>query len=260
MADELTMLLELAEPLAAQRVKVEWDPAGIVLSKQAAIQIEEQWRLSLAEAKAAGRSLFNGAISRLISAGRDGQGNVALRLGPTDYKTFLVSCMLDGEWFAKMMPECVAAALGNSALLTQGDRALLGVRSQKVSAYPGRAHLFGGVLEVLGTEKFPASAAGLVAHLQLELQEEAGMGADDLSAEGPRVLGLAYDKVLHQPELFWQWETRIHLEDVARRINEEEHNGTVLVDRERVGELMGAPMTPVARYVVEKWAKGRLAE
>jgi hypothetical protein len=196
-------------------------------------------------------------VTRLISTrteNREGQNRIVLRLGPTDYKTFLVTCLRDHAWFENNVPTAIAPALGNSVLLTHGERAILGVRSQKVSCYPGHGHLLGGVAELLGTEKFPASAAGLIAHLRLELREEAGIDIADLAPGGPRICGLARDPFLHQPELYWQWETHVELERIAERLDASEHSGSVILDKDRITEAWGQRLTPVARHVIARWA------
>jgi hypothetical protein len=257
MPNALTTLIDLPNPLNPDCLHIHWNPTSIVTSSEVAEYIESRWATYAAEAHAAGKTLFNGLITRLISArakARNHEAHIVLTLGPADYKTFLVSCLRDHDWFQKNAPTAIALALGNSALLTHGSRALLGIRSEKVSAYPGRAHLFGGVAELLNTEKFPATAAGLVAHLELELHEEAGIGPAELSPAGPRLVGLAQDNVLHQPELFWQWETAVELEQLVERLDAAEHSGFLILDKKEIASVSWERLTPVARHVVQQWA------
>ncbi len=253
----LTILIDASNSLTTNHISIEWDTNPVAMPAEAAAFIQQRWSAYAAQARAAGKTLFNGPITRLISARsetRNDQLHIALTLGPADYKTFLVTCLRDHDWFKKHARAAIAPALGNSALLTHGNRALLGIRSEKVSAYPGRAHLFGGVAELLGTEKFPATAAGLVTHLEVELHEEAGIGPADLSPTGPRLMGLALDNILHQPELFWQWETAVELERLVEKLDAAEHSGFLILDKREIGSRSLEQLTPVARYVVQKWA------
>lgn len=222
-----------------------------MISEAARAHIDERWDVYMADARAHGKTLFNGPISRLIEARREGE-RVVLTLGPGDYKTFIVTAMRDRAWFAAHTPEAIVGALGNSVLLTRGGRALLGIRSKETSAYAGRAHLIGGVLDELGSAEFPASRAGVLAHLRLELEEEASVRAEDLVGE-PVFLGVVRDSFLSQPEAIWQWESAVELEEIAGRLNAQEHHGATVVGKGGVGEEVWAQMTPVARAAWGKW-------
>ncbi len=117
---ELTVLIE--GPIGVEGVVVRWVEEGPVISAAARGRIEERWGSYLADARAQGKTLFNGAISRLIEARREG-GGVELTLGPADYKTFVVTAMRDRAWFAEHAPEAIVGAMGNSVLLTRGEGA-----------------------------------------------------------------------------------------------------------------------------------------
>ena len=255
MHDELKLLLDWE--MDTPELHVEWDPNLLHLSAAASDYIDKRWNVYQAAAKSEGRMLFNGPITRLISARLEKTPAVAraiLRLGPADYKSFVVTRLRDRPWFDAHDPDAAVLALGNSALLTHGNHALLGIRSQKVSAYPGRAHLFGGVAELLNTEKFPATTQGLIAHLRLELHEEAEILSGELAPQGPQPLGLALDEYLGQPELSWRWETTVPLETIARRLDAEEHSGHILIDRRRLSDVDQTHLTPVARRTIQVWA------
>jgi hypothetical protein len=267
--NELTVLIDTLRPFSQSRgeagaglgmtpgaIDVEWEPSPVELPPEAAAYLEARWNVYLADAQARQRSLFNGPVTRLIDASMSGD-RLRLRLGPADYKTFLVTCIRDREWFKARAPQAATPALGNSVLLTHGDQALLGIRAPQVSAYGGRAHLLGGVLDLLRTERFPASAAGLVSHLLLELQEEAHLQPADLmsgNAGYPRLLGILRDEVLAQPEAAWQWETIVPLEEIGGRLDRAEHSGSLLLRRGRPDEGTWRRMTPVARYTWEAWS------
>jgi hypothetical protein len=262
--NELTVLVEAGSDRGGSgtcldHVKVLWEPRLIPLAPEAAEYIEERWAAYLAEAQAAGKSLFNGAVSRLIDARRDENGAVVLRLAPTDYKTFAVTRLRDRAWFEVHAPQAMAPALGNSVLMTRGQHALLGIRSPNVSVYSGRAHLIGGVLDVLGTEENPPTIEGVIAHLRLELQEEAAVTEEDLEPRGappawPRLLGIAQDEWLGQPEAIWQWEVRTPLEDIRWRLEPGEHTGSLLLVRGQMTDEHWRQMTPVARHAWRTWS------
>ena len=211
--------------------------------------IVQRWARYLAGARAAGRSLFNGRITWLKSW-RVEEGRLWLELGATDYKTFLVTVLRDREWFSWYAPDAMRPGLGNSVLLTRGYRgeALLGVRSAKVAAYPGRGHLFGGVLDYLGDKA--RNQSGLVGHVHKELGEELGVGLHEVGKA--RALGLYRDAFLGQPELVWQMESRVGWDELARRMDREEHDGLRVVGADGVAGA-GAAWTPVAQAAWEDW-------
>ena len=262
--DELTILIDaanwnrgLAAPAGApaKAVHVRWRSDSLKLGPEAAAHVEQRWAIYLAEAHALGKSLFDGPVSRLISATLT-EGEIELCLGPADYKSFLVTCLRDRAWFLARAPEAITPALGSSALITHGDRALLGIRSPRVSAYASRAHLLGGVVERLDTGQFSPDVAGLVAHLRLELWEEAAVTSQELSSEPgwPRLLGVVQDKVLGQPEAVWQWEMRASLEAVGSRLHAREHSGWLALTRKTPDAATWNQMTPVARHAWRIWS------
>jgi hypothetical protein len=251
--NDLTVLWE--GPVDVGHVEVEWIREPPAISTEAQAHIDQRWDLYVADAQAKGKSLFNGAITRLIRAelGPDGM-HLRLVLGPADYKTFVVTVMRDRDWFLAHAPEAMAPALGNSVLLTHGNRALLGVRSTETSAYAGRAHLIGGVLDLLGTPELPATIDGILTHLRREMQEEADLRQADVVGP-PILLALVRDSFLAQPEIIWQWEVALELEDVARRLDAHEHHGAVIVEKGNCPSATWEVMTPVAREAWRQWRR-----
>jgi len=251
---KLTVLME--GPAGAGEVEVVWTGQGVEISAEGRRRIDEQWERYVRAAAVEGRTLFNGGVTRLVGMDdlREEGGGVRLFLGPGDYKTFLVTAMRDRAWFLEHAPEAMTFALGNSVLLTRGDRALLGIRSMRTSAYGRRAHLIGGVLELLGSAKLPATVEGVLAHLRSEMQEEAAIGEKDLAAgSAPVLLAVGRDEFLAQPELIWQWELGVELEEVAARLDAHEHEGAILVEKAGVGAETYKQMTPLARAAWERW-------
>jgi hypothetical protein len=144
------------------RVNIHWTAAPAVLDRAVQSYIDARWQNYQQQATAAGQMLFDGPVAQLTDfQTRGGQLDLFLQL--SDYKRFVVTALRDHAWFAANAPRAVVGALGVSALLWHGEHCLLGVRSQKVSAYPGMAHIFGGVLEELAVPDRPANAAGFAA-------------------------------------------------------------------------------------------------
>ncbi len=249
MAEFLVKNLELLArgPWAASAVQVSLvGPPDI--SDEAAREIDRLWELEIAAAKQENRLLFNGGILYLQRAVAT-SGGLRLELGTADYKTFLITTLRHHARFATHFPGCIRPALGNSALLTCGPDIILGVRSRRVAAYPGIAHLIGGVLENQPT-KTPEAVAGprrnaslLQNHLLREIQEELGLMADDL-AEVPRVLMLVQDGLLHQPELIW------HCEITASAMEKAAH-GTSAQDRHEHDRILRISLSQAAGHSVD---------
>lgn len=211
-------------------------------------RVEERWAEYLADARARGRDLFNGGVTYLRRAVSEA-GGLVLEVGRTDYRQFVVTTLRDRPWFAAHAPGAIREALGNSVLLVRGGEALLGKRSPRVSAYAGRAHLIGGVLDVLQTP----DVAGIVEHLRLELREEAGVEPRELVGQ-PRLLAVMRDLVLRQPELAWVWETSGDLRQIGRQLAAHEHSDFEIVPRTGIGAPVWQNMTPVARESWRRWA------
>ncbi len=248
---EVCVLVE--GPAWAEEVDVVWETGGGgAVREEARAYIDERWAGYLADAEASGRSLFNSPITWLVGAARDEAGRIILTLGETDYKTFVVTVLRDRGWFEARAPKAMRPALGNSVLLTYGERALLGIRSVRTSAYGGRAHLIGGVLDLLGTNGLERNAQGLITHLRREMAEEADIGDADLAGP-PMLLAVGRDHFLGQPELIWRWELNVNIEHVAKRLDATEHSGSIIIEKANVSPQTYDQMTPVARAAWERW-------
>jgi hypothetical protein len=239
------------------RVEVHWNKTPLVLDPDVQAYIDARWDVYQQQATKSGQMLFDGPVAQLMDFRVRGN-TLELFLQLSDYKRFVVTALRDHAWFAANAPQAVVGALGVSALLWHGDRCVLGVRSPKVSAYPGMAHIFGGVLEELGTPDRPANVDGLLAHLRQELAEELGLGAADLIGV-PQVLMLARDHVLHQPELVWQWQLAGPIEAVLDRLDADEHSAPLIVDTHTPLDLVRPVLTPSTRLAIERWRAARIA-
>lgn len=206
---------------------IEWLPDPPHFPPPVQAYLDERWQLHLEAARAAGKSLFNGPVT--LYRGRRIEGStLTLILSPGDYKTHLVTAVRDRSWFTANAPDFILPSLGNSVLLTVGDQVALGIRSPDVTFNMNRAHVFGGVVDPLGTPDMPATTAGLIKHLEHELSEELGLSPADMIG-APRLLGLFCDPRLMQPELTWHWATTASLTTLRQRIATNEHAALTLL-------------------------------
>ena len=210
-------------------------------------RVDRRWAEFMAEARRDGRTLFNAPVACLKSFST-AAGILYLELAQTDYKTFLVTTLRDRAWFEANSPAAMTPALGNSILLTHGDIAYLGMRSNRVAAYPRWAHLFGGVLD--WPTRANSAAEILLEHLYKELEEELGLTIDDLTAP-PTLLAVMRDPVLAQPELAWHGELKQPLMLRLDALNVEEHDTILALPMAGV-LTAGPPATPVSWAAIDR--------
>ncbi len=224
-------------------------------TKQADAEINQFWETELAAARRENRILFNSPVLCLQKYEITDRG-LALQLARSDYKTFLVTTLRHNGFFLRHFPDSIAPALGNSILLTCGTQALLGVRSRRVAAYPGHAHLIGGVLDCRSGEVEKTAGPGaqvLRDHLLAEIHEEVGLDAADL-ARPPQVLLLVQDTVLNQPELIWHGEISEQSMNQAMQPSDaedrHEHERMLTLSIAAAAEKTDMPLTPAARRAI----------
>jgi hypothetical protein len=241
-------------PFTPDAIDVQWNPAHIAFDSATQTLIDQLWDYHLAAAKSESRSLFNAPITRLIRAEKK-NNRLLLTLGPTDYKTFLITTLRDRHRFPNLTAAQSAAALGNSALLTHSDQALLGIRSPRTAAYPNRAHLIGGVLDLLGTPELPSfSVHAILTHLQKEILEETTLTSADLEGH-PVLLAIVRDEFLAQPELIWHWKSTLSISRIAEQLTKDEHSGACVIEKSQIPPETFDQMTPVARAAWNRWRK-----
>ncbi len=246
-------------PFTADRITITWDPQPRPISSPAGDYIEQRWNVYCADARHRNRMLYNGLVAELRSA-EVRNNRLELSLSPTDYKTFLVTSMRDRAWFLANAPEAISPALGNSILLTLENQAVLGVRSQAVAAYPGRVHLFGGVLDAPEVVGQSVDTDFVLRHLYQELHEELQVLPEHFLTP-PRVLALLRDDFLGQPELVWQASLKGPIDTLLGSLNTEEHDQYALLDTARPEASHCIGLTPVAQAMLELHsAKGNVVE
>ena len=237
-------------PFTPDRISILWKTEIKRLARHTQDYIDQRWAVYTAEAKAKGQDLFNGPITQFTGF-VSSAGSLALQLGITDYKTFLVTSVRDKPWFAKFAPHAMTTALGNSVLLTFQDQAILGFRTASSANYPEKAHLFGGVLDRLDERPEGTTTAGVLGHLRKELNEELKLEERDLVGP-PVALALVKDNFLGQPELIWQQEIAIPPEHLDMQLNPAEHSAIVVVNLGQQIEITQG-YTPVAVNAIRRW-------
>lgn len=170
------------------------------------------WEAEQAVARQEGRTLYNGALARLIRAHVE-PGGLRLDLGPTCYRDFLGTNLNHAGRTRAVDASALADPVGVSAIVVTSDGFLtLGRRSHRVAYHGGLLHPFGGMLEqadrIGGT--FDVFAAVL-----REIREETGLRAAELA--DPVLVALVRDRAIHQPELLFDVEVQVAREQLAAR-------------------------------------------
>lgn len=183
--------------------------------------IDHTWEAEVALAQEFDRTLFNGALARLVRF-EVHDSALVLRCGPTCYRDFLGTNVHNATRVAAVNPYALSNALGVSALIAASDGWLaLGRRSDRVATMPGWLHAFGGMVDATtegGAVRIDAFAAVL-----REIDEELGVSHDEV--DDIRVIGLVFDREIRQPELLFRADVRLTRDELAARFNPERSHG-----------------------------------
>jgi len=182
--------------------------------------ITRQWDAERAVAEQTGRTLFNGALGRLVSAD-PGDDSLVLHIGPTTYKEFLgtnvhpdPSLRRDRSRPAALGDDHLANPLGISAtVITADGKIVLGRRSERVALHGGYLHTFGGMLE--GPDRLPDGTYDVFGCAIRELCEELPIKPGEVADLA--ITGLVKDAALGQPELLFDARLTIPFEDLKDR-------------------------------------------
>jgi hypothetical protein len=239
----------------ASRLRSRWVASSHRLPPSCQEQVDDAWATALA---VPGVRLFNGALCRLEGHQADAQG-LLLTLSRTTYKDYLGSNVHHTEWAERHGPDVLANPVGTSVALRSSDGVLVfGMRSARVALYPRHAHPFGGTMEV----PEPGGQVDLIAEMERELAEEAGIERGEL--DDLRVIALAEDCTLRQPELIYAAHARLSAAAINARLDPEEHTACWMVRDEQQeidGVLGGAiPLSPVLRATLLAWGAKRFGQ
>jgi 8-oxo-dGTP pyrophosphatase MutT (NUDIX family) len=229
--------------------------SGLCLTPELEAQITSTWNEALRQH---GVHLFDGPLCRLEEATVDARG-LHLRMSPTSYRVFMATNGRHPQWADDYGPQVMANPVGTSVALRSADGILVcGRRSQRVALYPGFAHPFGGTMEPT-TDGTPLDVLG---EMRRELQEEAGITRADLA--NLRVITLIENRHLRQPELVYAARSTLTSDEIAARLDAQEHTACWLLADERdaiEAVLHGTEsITPVLAGMLLAWGWRRFGD
>lgn len=214
--------------------------------------IERTWAKLSADTSV---QLFDGPMCRLerFEARPD---LLELCFSRISYKPFVGTNLHHAELADRFGPAAMANPLGVScALVSADDYLMLGRRNRRVAYYPLRIHPFAGALE-------PAEPMDIFAEVRRELDEELSLKAEELGAM--RVLGLVEDRLIRQPELVVLVEAMLPREQIERRLNDQEHEGSCALasQPDALASLIDheSELTPVGTGTVALWGRTRFGD
>jgi 8-oxo-dGTP pyrophosphatase MutT (NUDIX family) len=222
--------------------------SGLRLTPELESQITRAWDEALRQR---GVHLFDGPLCRLENATVDARG-LHLRMSPTSYRVFMATNGRHPQWADDYGPQVMANPVGTSVALRSADGMLMfGRRSQRVALYPGFAHPFGGTME----PTIDGTPLDVLGEMRRELEEEAGITRTDLT--DLRVIALIEDRHLRQPELVYAARSTLTSDEIAARLDAQEHTACWLLPDEQgaiEAVLSGAePITPVLAGTLLAW-------
>jgi hypothetical protein len=229
----------------AADVFVRWVPENRTRDPEVEKVVDRTWENARSRP---GLKLFDGPMCRLerFTAGK----TLELELSPTSYRIFW-GTNLNNSWLAgKYGVASLANAVGLSCALESADGFLmLGQRNASVAYYPSRVHPFAGALE-------PAGKMDVFAETRRELNEELGLGGEDIS--GLACMAIVEDVSIAQPELVFSAKTTRTRSQLEKNMDAAEHDSLVAI--ERTGEnvelsLRDPAMTPVALGTILLWGR-----
>jgi hypothetical protein len=232
-----------------QQVHTTFAESSRTSNEEVEVLIEAAWQKTLARPDV---HLFDGPMCRLERWSADND-RLELVLSQTSYKVFLGTNLANAGLFDRLGPGVMANPVGLSpALLTGDGRLVMGRRNSKVAYYPDRVHPFAGALE-------PKDGADVFAGIIRELGEELRLSQGEIVSIS--CIGLAEDRSLHQPELFFAAETALTERQLVDSLDAEEHRSVWSIPATQTGVEDALTdlgrLTPVAAASLLLWGKLR---
>ncbi len=217
--------IEVAGPFRPEQVRESWTLVERRSTPELEATIAETWEARLAEAEARGGMLWSSPMARLVDWRIEDGGNLSVRFGPTTYRDFVGTNVVN-PWVAERYgPDHLSDGCGVSALLRTADGLLvLQRRSRAVFEFAGLVAACGGAVEPLLPDDPTTS---LAAQARRELHEELGIVPDALGAL--TLLGIGRTTARHKPEVVYLAETTLTWPELLGR-EHEEHAGLVAVE------------------------------
>ena len=223
----LSLCLHAHGPFFDGQVRMRWCDDSPSVGGQVRTLVAEIWSEEVERARREGRNLFNGPLVRYLRH-RISDGCLEIDVGATDYAHFLATNVLNAHRAEEIGWDQFSCPMGTSTtLLTADGWLLVGRRNERVAIHRGAVHTFSGGLEA--GHKLPDGTFDVFASMRRELQEELGIGRDDIIEMV--CLGLICDRKVRQPELIFDTQVRLTRDEIAARIDpdsaDEEHDEIV---------------------------------
>jgi 8-oxo-dGTP pyrophosphatase MutT (NUDIX family) len=177
--------------------------------------IESTWRTKTHEASRCERQLFNGSLGRLVSWDVN-DGSLTLRIGDTDYKSFLGTNLFNPHLHGTYGDAFFANPLGTSAVIVTSDGWLIfGRRNDRVAFHAGYLHTIGGILE--SADRTDDGGNDVFGAMRREVREELLVTDDEIA--GTTCIGMVRDRQIVQPELVFEVQLAITRAAVLARFD-----------------------------------------
>jgi len=230
-------LIHAAGDWGPEQIRSVWSPRPRQIPPSVTQKIESAWAEAM---RRTDLKLFNGKMSRLESWRLDGPA-LELILGPTEYKEFWGTNLMNPQLAEEFGPDVLSNALGISAILQSSDGHLIfGRRTATVAFHAHRIHCFGGTVDDGRTDVF--------GEILRELEEEVGLARSDLRQI--RCIGLDEDRAIRQPELMFHAQAFYSLNEIEKRLDAVEHSAiwSVPATKSAIADAIGNPeLTPIAQ-------------
>ena len=197
--DGLPFVVDAVGPFGRDRLLIRWSDQPRPGCAELDARIPEAWARMSADCQRRGAMLFNGRLIRY--AGHDCRdGRLAIRAGPTNFRDFVGTNLLNGKLVGQVGWAHFANPIGTTATVISSDGHLLyGRRSDRVAFHANHVHTFGGGLE--DRERADDDTVDAFASVERELHEELQIDIDEIAELV--CVGLIHDREIHQPELIF---------------------------------------------------------
>jgi len=180
-------------------ITLSWHDANRPTSPAVERLIRETWETQYALAEHTKTVLFNGDLVRASRIDATGTG-LHFELGPTCFRDFLGTNLLNAARVVKEDARYLANALGISSIVVTADGYIaLGRRNESVAFHTGFLHTFGGLVDP--SDRTKHGTVDLFGAATRELCEELNITVDEIA----KIVGIGVvrDRLILQPELLF---------------------------------------------------------
>ena len=184
----------------------------LLLPSEQQAWLDQRWQEKLYQAQQQHHLLFDAPLYRFINAQAQPGNILALTLGETSYKEYVVT-REDTFAHGRARNE-LGNPLAVCSVVETSDGFILLDQRQGVDVYVGRYHVIGGFFE-RGLDTTASQQPDPFAAMQREIREETGIQAGDIQEQV--CLGLVYDLATPHAELCFLTRLHIPLTEVLQR-------------------------------------------